>query len=88
MAAEAADTVILIVSDVVTSALRYGGGTCPLALTAHPDSVEVAVHAPSPQAPRRRTPDLNGGTAIRLAHGQRPRPAPPRSPAGPTAARP
>ncbi|MFJ3926290.1 transposase [Streptomyces sp. NPDC090022] len=46
----------------VTNALRHAGGTCALEPTAHPDSIEVAVHDPSPQAPRMRTPDLNGGT--------------------------
>lgn len=60
--AEAADTVVLAVSELVTNALRHGGGTCTLNLTAHPDSIEVAVHDPSPHAPRMRTPDLDGGT--------------------------
>ncbi|MFD5629954.1 MULTISPECIES: ATP-binding protein [unclassified Streptomyces] len=59
---EAADTVVLVVSELVTNALRHGGGTCTLDLTAHPDSVEVAVHDPSPRAPRTRTPDLDDGT--------------------------
>jgi anti-sigma regulatory factor (Ser/Thr protein kinase) len=62
IAAEAADTVVLVVSELVTNAIRHGGGTCTLDLTAHPDSIEVAVHDHSPQAPRMRTPDLNGGT--------------------------
>ncbi|MFI8811800.1 MULTISPECIES: ATP-binding protein [unclassified Streptomyces] len=62
IAAEAADTVVLAVSELVTNALRHGGGTCTLNLTAHPDSVEVAVHDSSPQTPRMRTPDLDGGT--------------------------
>ncbi|MEU5971892.1 ATP-binding protein [Streptomyces globisporus] len=60
--AEAADTVLLVVSELVTNALRHGGGTCTLDLTAHPDTIEVAVHDSSPQAPRMRTPDLNGKT--------------------------
>ncbi|UUU37707.1 ATP-binding protein [Streptomyces sp. NBC_00162] len=75
IAAAAADTVVLVVSELVTNALRHGGGTCALDLTAHPDSIEVAVHDPSPQVPRMRTPDLNGGTGgfgwpmvNRLAH--------------------
>lgn len=46
----------LVVSELVTNALRYGGGTCTLDLTAHPDSIEVAVHDRSPQAPRPATP--------------------------------
>ncbi|MDX3327376.1 MULTISPECIES: ATP-binding protein [Streptomyces] len=60
--AEAADTVLLVVSELVTNALRHGDGTCTLDLTAHPDTIEVAVHDDSPQAPRMRTPDLNGRT--------------------------
>ncbi|MEV6514145.1 ATP-binding protein [Streptomyces sp. NPDC051642] len=75
IAAEAADTIILVVSELVTNALRHGGGTCTLNLTAHPDSIEVTVHDHSPQAPRMRTPDLNNGTGgfgwpmvNRLAH--------------------
>ncbi|MFI1286732.1 ATP-binding protein [Streptomyces sp. NPDC020858] len=62
IAAEAADTVVLVVSELVTNALRHGGGTCTLDLTAHPDSIEVAVHDSSRKAPRMRTPDLNAGT--------------------------
>jgi anti-sigma regulatory factor (Ser/Thr protein kinase) len=62
IAVEATDTVVLVVSELVTNALRHGGGTWTLDLTAHPDSIEVAVHDRSPQAPRMRTPDLNGGT--------------------------
>ncbi|CAG6399500.1 ATP-binding protein [Streptomyces cocklensis] len=59
---ETADTAVLVVSELVTNALRHGGGTYTLRLTAHPDLIEVAVDDPSPQAPRLRTPDLNGGT--------------------------
>ncbi|WP_406387180.1 ATP-binding protein [Streptomyces sp. NBC_00211] len=62
MAAEAADTVVLVVSELVTNAVRHGGGTCTLELTAHEESIEVAVHDSSPRAPRMRTPDLHGGT--------------------------
>lgn len=59
---ETADSVVLVVSELVTNALRHGGGTYTLRLTADPDLIEVAVDDPSPQAPRLRTPDLNGGT--------------------------
>ncbi|WP_030980870.1 ATP-binding protein [Streptomyces sp. NRRL S-1824] len=62
VAPDAADTVVLVVSELVTNALRHGGGTCTLELTAHPDTIEVAVHDPSRHAPRMRTADLNGGT--------------------------
>ncbi|MGW9454163.1 ATP-binding protein [Streptomyces sp. NPDC055632] len=57
-----AETVILVVSELVTNALRHGGGDYTLDLTARPDSIEVAVHDHNPQVPRMRTPDLNGGT--------------------------
>ncbi|WP_063802739.1 ATP-binding protein [Streptomyces sp. NRRL S-1521] len=66
---------VLIVSELLTHALCHADGACILDLTAHTDSIEVAVHDPSPQAPRMRTPDLNGGTGDfgwpmvnRLAH--------------------
>ena len=62
IAPEDADTVVLVVSELVTNALRHGGGTCTLRLTAHPDTIEVAVDDASAQAPRMRTPDLNDGT--------------------------
>ncbi|MEU3739870.1 MULTISPECIES: ATP-binding protein [unclassified Streptomyces] len=62
LAGEVADAVVLVVSELVTNALRHGGGTCTLRLTARPDTLEVAVDDPSPEAPRMRSPDLKGGT--------------------------
>ncbi|MFJ9113428.1 ATP-binding protein [Streptomyces sp. NPDC102283] len=62
LAPGAADSVIPVVSELVTNALRHGGGTYTLRLTAHPDLIEVAVDDPSPRAPRMRTPDLTGAT--------------------------
>jgi anti-sigma regulatory factor (Ser/Thr protein kinase) len=62
VAPDAADTVVLVVSELVTNALRHGGGRCILELTAHPDTIEVAVHDASRHVPRMRTPDLHGGT--------------------------
>ncbi|MFD7030194.1 ATP-binding protein [Streptomyces sp. NPDC059917] len=59
---EQADTVILVVSELVTNALRHGGGSYTLRLTAHPGGIEVAVGDRSPQPPRARTPDLVEGT--------------------------
>lgn len=53
---------VLLVSKLATNALRHGGGTCALDLTACPDSITVAVHDRSPRAPRMCTPDLNGDT--------------------------
>ncbi|MER5871434.1 ATP-binding protein [Streptomyces sp. NPDC002044] len=59
---DSADSVVLVVSELVTNALRHGGGACTLDLTAHPESIEVAVHDGSPHAPRMRVPDLHGGS--------------------------
>lgn len=88
VAPDAVDTVVLVVSELVTNALRHGGGRCTLELTAHPDTFEVAVHGSNRHVPRMRTPDLNGGTegfgwpmVTGLAQ-------PRRSPAGSSAARP
>ncbi|MDG9684648.1 ATP-binding protein [Streptomyces sp. DH18] len=55
-----ADAVVLVVSELVTNALRHGDGTFTLRLHAHPDAVEVAVDDPSPRWPRMRNPDLTG----------------------------
>ncbi|WP_329448325.1 ATP-binding protein (plasmid) [Streptomyces sp. NBC_01426] len=59
---EHADTVVLVVSELVTNALRHGGGTHTLRLAAHPGTIEVAVDDSSPRMPRMRTPDLVHGT--------------------------
>jgi anti-sigma regulatory factor (Ser/Thr protein kinase) len=61
IADDAAGTVVPVVSELVTNAVRHGGAYT-LGSIAHPDSIEVAVHDRSSQAPRIRTPDLNGGT--------------------------
>lgn len=62
VSAQAADDVVLVVSELATNALRHGGGSCTLTLTPHVDGIEVAVQGPSPHAPRTRTPDLRGGS--------------------------
>ncbi|MFF3030922.1 ATP-binding protein [Streptomyces rubiginosohelvolus] len=43
VAPEAAGTVVLVVSELVTNALCYGGGTYTLRLSVCPDLIEVAV---------------------------------------------
>lgn len=55
-----ADTLVLVVSELVTNALRHGGGTFTLRLHTHTDAIEVAVDDAGPQLPRMRTPDLTG----------------------------
>ncbi|MFE4452849.1 ATP-binding protein [Streptomyces sp. NPDC056796] len=57
-----ADSLLLVVSELTTNALRHGGGRYTLELSATEDSVTAAVSDPSPAAPRERTPDLNGGS--------------------------
>ncbi|MCY0939835.1 ATP-binding protein [Streptomyces antarcticus] len=59
---EQADTVVLVVSELVTNALRHGGGAYILRLSAHPGAIEVVVEDSSPRMPRTRTPDLVDGT--------------------------
>jgi anti-sigma regulatory factor (Ser/Thr protein kinase) len=54
------DTLLLVVSELVTNALRHGGGRFTLELSAGSDTVTAAVSDPNPAHPRRRTPDLNG----------------------------
>ncbi|GAA2927274.1 ATP-binding protein [Streptomyces enissocaesilis] len=56
------DTLALVVSALVTGALRHGGGRYTLELSAGPDTVSVAVGGPRPAPPRERTPDPNGGS--------------------------
>ena len=57
-----ADTLVLVVSALVTNALRHGGGRYTLRLSAGPDTVTAAVSDPSPARPREHTPDLDGGS--------------------------
>ncbi|GFE23657.1 ATP-binding protein [Streptomyces nigrescens] len=59
---ERADTLLLVVSELATNALRHGGGRYTLQLFAGPDTLTAAVSDLSSAAPRDRTPDLNGGS--------------------------
>ncbi|PBC80444.1 MULTISPECIES: ATP-binding protein [unclassified Streptomyces] len=58
---ETREAVILVVSELVTNAVRHAGGkTCTLRLRAGPESVVVDVVDASPVLPRPRTPDVSG----------------------------
>ena len=57
-----AETLVLLVSELATNALRHGGGRYTLELSATPDLLTAAVSDPSPALPRERTPDLNDGS--------------------------
>ncbi|CAM5492485.1 non-specific serine/threonine protein kinase OS=Streptomyces alboniger OX=132473 GN=CP975_04205 PE=3 SV=1 [Streptomyces alboniger] len=60
---QAAASVELTVSELITNSVRHAHGTsCSLRLTAHRETVTVAVTDPDPRPPRERTPDLAGGT--------------------------
>ncbi|MGW7080002.1 ATP-binding protein [Streptomyces sp. NPDC054866] len=57
-----ADTLVLVVSELVTNALRHGGGRYTLKLSATTDAMTAEVSDPSPVRPRVRTPDLIDGS--------------------------
>ncbi|WP_434587114.1 ATP-binding protein [Streptomyces sp. A5-4] len=59
---DTADTLVLVVSELVTNALRHGGGHYTLKLSTDPGTMTAAVSDPSPAHPRERTPDLGGGS--------------------------
>lgn len=61
-AAGTAETLALVVSELVTNALRHGGGRYTLEVVATDDALNLAVTDLSPAPPRERTPDLNGST--------------------------
>ncbi|MFD9207171.1 ATP-binding protein [Streptomyces sioyaensis] len=55
------EAVILVVSELVTNAVRHAGGTsCTLRLLADAASIVVSVGDASPVPPRPRTPDVTG----------------------------
>ncbi|NEC07319.1 ATP-binding protein [Streptomyces sp. SID7909] len=54
--------VLLIVSELVTNAVRYTPGPCALTLTTTAHGLDVAVTDTSCTEPAPRTPDLAGGT--------------------------
>ncbi|MFB7502047.1 ATP-binding protein [Streptomyces broussonetiae] len=57
----AAHDVDLVVTELVTNAVRHARGTtCVLSLDARPDAVEVTVLDSDPEPPRPRTPDFSG----------------------------
>ncbi|MGP3928247.1 ATP-binding protein [Streptomyces sp. 8N616] len=56
------DDALLIVSELVTNAVRHAGGRSALRLAAGPRTLEVAVTDSSSTMPAPRTPDLVDGT--------------------------
>ncbi|MFF3316050.1 ATP-binding protein [Streptomyces sp. NPDC003035] len=61
--AQAAATVELVVSELVTNAVRHARGAAgSLCLQAKNDSITIDVSDADPRPPRERTPDFTGGT--------------------------
>ncbi|MFE9534430.1 ATP-binding protein [Streptomyces sp. NPDC006691] len=57
---ESAENVLLVVSELVTNALRHAGGATALRFAADHSLLHITVRDPSPEPPRERTPDLRG----------------------------
>ncbi|MFJ8569329.1 ATP-binding protein [Streptomyces sp. NPDC093514] len=53
--------VLLVVSELVTNAVRHAPGPFALGLGLLPDGIEITVRDTSPCPPRSRTPDRTGG---------------------------
>ncbi len=53
--------VLLVVSELVTNAVRHAPGPFTLGLGLVPGGIEITVRDTSPSTPRSRTPDLTGG---------------------------
>lgn len=60
------DGVAVVVSELVTNAVRHGGGCVALHVEAHDERVVVSVADGSSVVPRRRDPDGVGGRGIAL----------------------
>ncbi|MEU8657365.1 ATP-binding protein [Actinoplanes philippinensis] len=60
------DAAAVVVSELVTNAVRHGGGCVALHLEAHDERVIVSVADGSSVVPRRRAPDGDGGRGIAL----------------------
>ncbi|GAA1606861.1 ATP-binding protein [Actinoplanes couchii] len=60
------DAAAVVVSELVTNAVRHGGGCISLQMEAHDGRVVVSVADGSAVVPRRRDPDGIGGRGIAL----------------------
>ncbi|MEV5619613.1 MULTISPECIES: ATP-binding protein [Streptomyces] len=74
-AAHVVQNLLLLVSELVTNAIRHAGAVTALWLTADRTGIHVRISDPSPVHPQDRTPDLTGRTGgfgwpmiRRLAH--------------------
>lgn len=60
LAASEAQSLLLLVSELVTNALRHAGAVSALWLRADAERVTIGVEDASPEFPRERAPDLSG----------------------------
>ncbi|MFD5033832.1 ATP-binding protein [Streptomyces sp. NPDC058220] len=60
--AHTSQNLVLVVSELVTNALRHAGEVTSLQLRADRRSLQIVVNDPSPAQPQDRTPDLTGRT--------------------------
>ncbi|MFD3698377.1 ATP-binding protein [Streptomyces sp. NPDC058646] len=61
VAPEVRDTTLLLVSELVTNAIRHTADGCALDLELEPDGIGIDVTDSSSIEPQRRPPDLQGG---------------------------
>ncbi|PBC85442.1 Anti-sigma regulatory factor (Ser/Thr protein kinase) [Streptomyces sp. 2224.1] len=58
--ARTTQNLLLLVSELVTNALRHAGAVTALRLTADQDTIRICVEDASPARPTERSPDLTG----------------------------
>lgn len=60
------DSAMVVISELVSNAVRHGGGRLVVDLEARGDRVTVSVADGSAVVPRPREPDLSGGLGLRI----------------------
>ena len=60
------DATVTVVSELVSNAVRHGGGAIVVDVEAHAGHVTVSVADGSSVVPRRRDPDSTGGLGLRI----------------------
>ncbi len=63
---EKRQTVVLLLSEVVTNAVRHAPGTVHITVTLFGDRVHARVRDENPRTPQLRAPDETGGRGIQL----------------------
>jgi len=63
---EKRQTVVLLLSEVVTNAVRHAPGTVHITVTLFGDRVHARVRDENPRTPQPRAPDETGGRGIQL----------------------